>query len=209
MMPDVAMIDRLGQVDLPVDLVFWRNAQVRVKHRNPLFNPDTGVTPYHMVPDQLHALNLGVLQRFAQELLWAMFWYSVWVDRSQYTQDEWIILNLVAVRAELKVWEQKRARDNPGLKVTVIQKITPGHVGKPTSRCLKLKAAETKAFFFFLHDKLQTAWRGLQQGQLWLQASHHLAALLHLLTDIRGTWKVPEHQERELRVRTYLWHEVA
>ena len=107
MMPDVSIIDKLGEGDLPVSLVFWRAAQGRVKHRNPLFNPGLGITPFLMVPDQLHAFNLGVLQRFAQELMWSMFWWSVWVDRSKCTQDEWIALNLVALRAELKAWGQK------------------------------------------------------------------------------------------------------
>ena len=59
MMPDVAIIDKLGEDDLPVYLVFWMAVQVRVKHRNPFFNPSLGITPYLVVPDQLHAFNFG------------------------------------------------------------------------------------------------------------------------------------------------------
>ena len=88
--PDTGLNDRLSIDDLPIRLRFWRIAQVRVKHRNPLFKKQTGVTPFLIAPDQLHALNLGALQRFSQELVWIMMQSSVWVSKQGLDQKSWV-----------------------------------------------------------------------------------------------------------------------
>ena len=64
--PDTSLIDDWGEDDLPKELLFWRETQKRVKHRNPLFNRAIDVTPMRLIIDTLHVLNLGVLLRFAQ-----------------------------------------------------------------------------------------------------------------------------------------------
>ena len=78
---DTVLIDKLTDADLPINLTFWRAVQIRLKHRNPLFNRRTGVTPFLIAADQLHALNLGTLQRLTQYLLWSMMLSSVFVSR--------------------------------------------------------------------------------------------------------------------------------
>ena len=77
-------VDKFESIDprvLAIRLTFWRKVQTRVKHRNPLFGEALGVTPDILVVDSLHALNLGTLKRFAQELVWQMFWNQVWIER--------------------------------------------------------------------------------------------------------------------------------
>ena len=143
---DTGLIDRLSIDDLPVRLIFWRSAQVRVKHRNPLFNRRTGVTPFLLAPDQLHALNLGALQRFSQELVWIMMRSSVWVSRQGLDQKSWVERCCIALRADLNGWETKFNRQHPLHKPTTVQKITPAHLGTPNRRLLKLKAAEMMFF---------------------------------------------------------------
>ena len=145
-LPDIAGIDKLVASDLPVTLTFWRALQQRVKHRNPLFNLLIGVLPFLMVPDQLHCLNLGAMQRFAQELMWIMLWSSVWTDRAKKDQITWIEESLIGMRSELAAWQDQHNKANPSHKPTTIQKITQGHIGLPGQRMLRLKAAETNYF---------------------------------------------------------------
>ena len=198
---DVAKIDRLTKDHLPITLLFWRTTQARVKHRNPLFNNRTGVTPLLIAPDQLHALNLGSLQRFSQELLWAMMFSSVWVGKEALDQKSWVERCLIPLRADLRRWEDEFNRDHPSHKPTKVQPITPGLVGRPTNRLLKLKAAEMKVCFRFLHSKILEEWASVHNGQLWLQASR---AMHDLLLEIEGQpWKLSDEQVQEKKKRVY------
>ena len=79
--------------------------------------------------------------------------------------------------------------------MTEIQKITSAHVGVPTNRLLKLKAAETKYFFWFLHNRLKSVWPKLDQGRLWLQAANHMFDLLQALASM--PWKLSLAQEQD------------
>ena len=200
--PDTALIDKLGSEGLPIRLVFWRATQQRVKHRNPLFNKDTGVTPLLMAPDQLHALNLGSLNKFAQELLWTMLWNSVWADRLQQAQGAWLHLSILAIRGEVKEWETAFHMANPLHKQTIIQKLQEGHIGKPTSRCLKLKAAESKYLFLYLLAKLEKVWTQLHRGQLWLQAARAMDDLLKKLSGMPLKPSEVQEQDRMRQIAT-------
>ena len=147
--PDVARIDKLSGDDLPVDLVFWRRTQHRVKHRNPVFNEAIGVTPLLLAADQLHCFNLGALQRFARELMWMLVWSGIWAERKG-DQRGWIDLALMAMRGGLNAWEKQYAKENPAYKTTRIQKIIAGTIGLPRARALKIEAVETKMFFLLI-----------------------------------------------------------
>ena len=120
-----------------------------MKHRNPLFDQSIGVTPELLAADQLHALNMGTLQSFSAELLWTIIWAKVWGARTAGDdQTNWIDQCLISMRASLTAWEGRFHDDNPVYTATQIQKMGPGHIGKPVSRCLKLKATGTNMFFF-------------------------------------------------------------
>ena len=75
------LIDNMGIEALPLQLTFWRKGQARVTHRNPLFDAAIGVTPSIMGTDQLHAVNLGVVQKFPTDLVWAMFLNPLWTEK--------------------------------------------------------------------------------------------------------------------------------
>lgn len=70
---DVGRVFDFLEPDLPVELTLWRPAQVRVKHRNPRYDPSIDITSKRMIVDSLHALSLGVLLVFSRELVWALF----------------------------------------------------------------------------------------------------------------------------------------
>ena len=153
---DVGKFDIICTTDLPLLVTFWRGVQQRVKFRNPLFDEALGVVPDRCGVDALHALNLGVMKRFATELVWQMMWNSIWVDRRGKVQDVWLEDSVVCLRSELTLWEDADRRSRPLHKQTKIKKLEGKHFGTPTKRELSLKAAETKAFFYFSHYKLQS-----------------------------------------------------
>ena len=92
-------------------------------------------------------------------------------------------------------WEDKFNRAHPSHKATKVQPVTTAVVGKPTGRLLKLKAAEMKVCFRFLHSKIEEEWASVHNGQLWLQASR---AMHDLLLEIEGQpWKLSDEQVQE------------
>ena len=84
-MPDTAAIETIIELGNGVWLTFWRPTQERVKHRNPLLDSRIGVTVASFIIDSLHALNLGTLQTFCQELAWIIMWSGVYCSRQNKT----------------------------------------------------------------------------------------------------------------------------
>ena len=176
-------------------MTFSRPNQQRVKHRNPIFDPDLDITLFRMIVDSLHALNLGTLKHFSQELVWIMLWCNVWVARRGKTQDEWMELATHGLRADLSKFEDQCMKDNPSHKHTTVQKLTADHFGTPAARTLRLKAAETKVFFYFLYSKLQSVSGQLHQGTVWLGAANNMEKLLRMLETL--PWKMSAQQQQD------------
>ena len=167
---------------MPITLTFWNFRQNRIKHRNPLMDPAFGMTPHRLIVDMLHAIHLGVLQLFSRELVWMMFWSGVFCDVRNKTEPEWLAASVVVLRAELSLWEsQYQAATNH--KITQIQKLTAAHFGSLRSRTLKIKAAENKYFFYFLHSKLSSTLvlDKIPQKLYWKGAADSLEKLVRIL----------------------------
>ena len=68
---------------------------------------------------------------------------------------------------------------------------------------MKLKAAEMKVCFRFLHSKLLEEWASIHKGQLWLQASR---AMSDLLLELEGQpWKLSDEQVQENKKKTLVY----
>ena len=98
--------------------------------------------------DSLHANNLGTMKKFATELVWQLIYNDRFAKQSGATQEDWIERSCQSLRSQLNVFEAIQAKDNPKHKATKVQMIDGSVIGIPSSRSLKLKAAETKAFLF-------------------------------------------------------------
>ena len=193
---DVGLIDEWAGKDLPKQLVFWRRNQTRVLWRNPVFDESIDAGPQRMIVDSLHALNLGSLNRFAQELVWVMMWSSVWCTRAGRAQAEWMALSCQGIRTELKAWESDYMRSHPDHKHTEIQKLTPAHFEQgPTSRNLKMQAAETKYVFYFLHSIIGEHTHKIRQGNLWHSACNALERMMRLLETLPWNMSLGQQQE--------------
>ena len=150
--PDTSLIDKLTAADLPINLTFWRVRQIRVKHRNPLFNRQTGITPFLIAPDQLHALNLGTLQKFSQELLWSMMLSSVFGSRRGVEQKTFVEECCILVRAQLTAWEYKFNKAHPTHKPSTIQQITSAHIWGPRTPTPEAQGCRNEVFFLLVRE---------------------------------------------------------
>ena len=120
---------------------------------------------------------------------------SVWVQRHSIDQNTFVEQCCIPMREELLAWEYRFNKAHPLHKPTKVQPITSNVIGTPTRRLLKLKAAEMKYFFFFLHSKLQEIWTLVHNGQLWREASQAMWDLLNEL-DCQP-WKLTEEQVKD------------
>ena len=134
---DVGQLDNVLESGLPITLTFWRVVgSGRLKHRNPFFDATIGVHLQILCVDELHAINLGSLTKFCQELIWHMFLSSVWHDVGKAALAQWLGTAVIKMRAELTLWEDRTASANPLHKTTRVQKLTAGHFGVPSQRYL-------------------------------------------------------------------------
>ena len=198
--PSVTLQDTGKILDLtsfPVAILFWRKRQNRVKHRNPLFDARLGITPLIMLVDLLHAVNLGCMKHMSTELMWQMLWDGVWGLRGgkDRPQEQWLAEALPTLRSQLNVWQDDRERAEPLKKHTRIQYITDAMVGTASSRCLALKAAETKAFFFFLADTIPLHVDVVWRGREWAACARALQQLLQAMA--RMPWKLSSTDYKE------------
>ena len=162
-------------------VVFWRPAnETRCKHRNPLFDAVIGITVLLLMPDTLHALNLGVMQVFCRELLWNLILTNSW-QCGYTTLPELVDKSLSLCKSQLLHWYGDRRNKHREL-YTEVQDISSKMIGTQDKRKLKLKGAETKGFLFFIDWLIGTA-RGarLNRRDVWKLASSSLVTVSTLL----------------------------
>lgn len=152
-LPDVAAFKEIQ--DFPRTIVFWRrSAETLCRRRNPIFTADLDTLPHRSLSvDALHALNLGVMNSFCREVVWAMLEKGVWGQRD--TMDEtWQIASLT-IRAELREWYRDRQRRFPDENLTRITTFSRKKLGDPSRRKLRTKAAETWGFLLYILDRAE------------------------------------------------------
>ena len=101
------------------------------------------------------------------------------------------------MRASLASWQDKHEREHPDHKATRIQDITVPMIGTPANRHLKLKAAETKYFFYFLCEEINANLDAVPQGGIWLAACSSLAKLYRRMDEL--PWKLSRAESEDTR----------
>ena len=124
----------------PATVLFWRaSCETRARHRNPIIDPEIGISTDTFHPDSMHSLNLGVWQQYCMHLFWKLLLINAWAVRAPNldTQRRLCILRL---RQELFDWY--KANPRPG--ASRLQNLTFKMLGTEAKKKLKTKAAETK-----------------------------------------------------------------
>jgi hypothetical protein len=176
--PDVGAFEQLS---LPATVLFWRPSEETIaKHRNPLFNPVTGVTLETLTVDTLHCLYLGVLQVHCSRVIWALIEADAWNVREggNTTMPARVQESCTRLQHALGIWCRRRAG------ATNVQDISPYILGSgKEEQKLGLKGGETKSMLLFLHDFLPLHAARVAEATHMMDASRALLRHLDLLKE--------------------------
>ena len=177
-LPDVALFDRLDS--FPVDVLFWRVPQeTRVRHRNPLMWPETGITMDALAIDLLHTLHLGVLLTFSSNVVWALLLANIFSVPGG--ADEILQFGVLQLKSRLADWYTIWDNSHPDQKASRVTNFTVKMLGDRSSPKLGLRAAETYFFFFFILDLLKDFVAIVENGHLLHSAGQCLATYMTIL----------------------------
>jgi hypothetical protein len=83
------------------------------------------------------------------------------------------------IKSELVRWYAKSQA--AGDTFTALQEFKSSMIGKASDRKLKLKAAETKDFCFFLNHLLKSRGANMDRRDIWIGASSNLVGLMEVM----------------------------
>jgi hypothetical protein len=173
----LADVGALEEAAVPIDVVFWRvSNESLARHRNPLFCAVLGMTPRRsLAVDELHALNLGVLNDFARMALWFLISSNIFGNVG--AAEENMQVAVLALRHELHRWYKEVKGRYPGL--TEVSDLTVKMLGSSSHQKLKTKGAETWGVVLFLVDMLERhAGMVGETGARYLQAGMALRRMV-------------------------------
>ena len=189
--------DGFDTASAPVAASFWRtSAETKTKHRNPLFNSNIGITTAILLIDLLHVFYLGILQTFCMDMVWELILCDAWqVGAASRLLDTLVSTSVRLLCLELDSFYAAWHREHPGQQLTVVQHFVPSMIGSKDSRCLKLKAAETKGFFFFLVQTLARRGVCLTRPDVWSQGAGALRGIIDVLKTAPMNLSARQYQE--------------
>lgn len=139
----------------PCRILFWRpKARSVATRRCPMFCPEAGVSVETCMVDAMHTLHLGVYKDTSRSAVWCLILGDAYDTRTG-DQGSLVKLGHRALSKRLQAWyKAKKTRLRPGEHVYEIGQLTLAMIGKPTSQCLAIKAAESGTFIEFCRDEL-------------------------------------------------------
>ena len=126
-LPNVGDFWSLSRFPRPI-LFLAPSSETLTRHRNPMFDRSIGITPRRcLTADTLHAIYLGILQRYCRESMWLILRSGLWGAIG--TMDERIKRDASACRTQLDHWYRQRRGLYPDEGLTRISRMTKGRVG--------------------------------------------------------------------------------
>ena len=197
---DILDFDRMP---LPGWALFWRTrSTTRTMHRNPLFDPNVGVTVDSFAIDTLHTLFLGVIQEFVKTILWMHILAGAWCSLAGRTEEEILKLSTLTLRTKLWNWYSSYHRANPLVSVTELQDLTTGMLGSRGHQALNTKGAETKFLLFFVVELLAEEFLEAGLNARMLAAGRALERHINLVSEAGPILTASQMQDHRLRRQT-------
>ncbi len=103
--------------------------------------------------DSLHAINLGVMNKWARTTMWFLMLCGIYGDLGN--QEANIAVAIMVLRNSLVAWYKTFHRTHPNETLTEITDLTRKMTGTRADKKLKTKGAETWGIVLFLLDELE------------------------------------------------------
>ena len=154
---DVASFDKV--TSFPYRALFWRRVfETRCRHRNPLLDPSIGITTERLMVDKLHTLHMGPAMSYVCYVLWELTLVDAWNTGA--SGEQLHVLSVHQIKSALWTYHTRLNRIRPDDDITEVQDFTLQMLGgKPSSKALHTKAAETKGLVGFALDLLKNMRR--------------------------------------------------
>lgn len=194
-LPDVADCDRI--TTFPTVIIFWRSdAETLARHRNPMFDPEYGVTPARsLTVDVLHAFFLGVLNVWCKISIWKLILSGCYGALGTGTEN--IRAAVLVLRDRVMRFYQSRHRAFPKENLTRVADLTVKMLGSNDDPKIKTKGAETWGFTLFLISELEVQRRMLEgedRARL-IEAGELLVKIVRIWKD--HDWTIPRAKAQE------------
>ena len=185
----------------PVKLLFWRRKNETLsRHRNPLFEPETGINPYEVICiDGMHTNSEGTLQQFCSFVVHHCHKHDIW-RVGRVIKTNLFVYSMMRLLQDFKKWRNQQSEDIQDLVLTTT---TFGSVYKPA---FHLKAGQTNIFLKFIISLVEEHYYRLPKAGVILECGK---SLLWLITGLKGKgFKLLEEDKRLLmqNIRNSLFH---
>ena len=171
-----------------IELTFWDHASETFTHpRNPLL-VDGPLSIADMLPDEMHALHLGVFHSFISTVLWRVLRSNCY-DLPVCVADELRFRGSLRMKADLQRWYRDEKRLRPDKPLYEIRDFCAATLGDAEGAAVRAKAAESgtlMAFSVFLARKFRDR---LPQGGPLLACGEALLQYMQITRE--HGWKVP------------------
>ena len=160
--PDIG-VSLQALTQFPKAMVFWRmDAEEPVRHRNPLWCPELGVTTEILCIDTLHTLALGLCSSYVARAVWFVLDSNPYDLGSSFSQDERHTRTLQRMQPQLQ-----RFYKETNHRWTDVGELRMEIFGKRQSPQLHLKGHQTLGLLHFLHQFIHTSLAEAPQSKAW------------------------------------------
>ena len=180
-MPYETMVDTAVH---PVTIRFWRrDNETRARHRNPIFNPDFGVTvDRSLVFDWLHTISLGPLQDLLKHLMAEFFIVDAWATGQSHFPTR-ISQSVSKIQAELFVWYGKESKAKRNW--SRVQTLATSSFGTRQKPGFSLHGGEANGFLSFAAQVLLPKYGGQLEATARTSFERGAASLVTLMRLIK------------------------
>jgi hypothetical protein len=166
LLDDVSQFEMLTQ--FPCQVLFWRSSEeTRVRHRNPLMSSRLGVGIHSFAIDQLHCLNLGVLQEYCCAAMWLLIESDVWGVGAALGFTDRLVLSVMRLKGEIFAWYDRRRITHRAEVIYPLKELTPEMLGTRKKNRYGLKRQRRKPSYTQCLRSSDCIWISWRRARYW------------------------------------------
>ena len=163
---DVGSID--ARRDFPFDLWFWQHDKnSATRHRNPLFDEGTYITPSILVADEMHCMHLGVFSTFLGSCFWQCIEADVFSLGARGLPDSHVHeMSAQRIEADYKEWFSRATKADPDVPLYKLPDFKLEVLGPRSNPGFHAKAAQTGTAIRYIADFMKRYQGKVKGGEV-------------------------------------------